>query len=254
VANNNSWKKIFDDLEILKHDFNKSPFSISAEDIKISCQDFKKTTEKEVRILCKQDKRSDRPDIFIQNNLFMLPTTNGTYSIVKGEGYIDIPEIVSEPINYTSKLQFDLLSSQVGNSEMQHLDFAYASSLIRTFMEDPTLVLTIRGRKYTPKFDFIVGEQKIDVSSVQTEVDAGYEGESQIVLIEAKNSQTKNTIIRQLYYPFRQWQIQTGKNVYTLFFEKNHKNNTYSIWQFAFENPNDYNSIKLVKSARYHII
>ncbi len=34
---------------------------------------------------------------------------------------------------------------------MQHLDFAYASSLIRTFMEDDTLVLTIRGRKYTPE-------------------------------------------------------------------------------------------------------
>jgi hypothetical protein len=137
---------------------------------------------------------------------------------------------------------------------MQHLDFAYASSLIRTFMDDPSLVLTIRGRKFTPKFDFFVGNNKINVSSVQTEVDAGYEGESQIVLIEAKNSKTKNTIIRQLYYPYRQWQIQTGKDVYTLFFEKNHKDNTYSIWQFAFENPDDYNSIKLVKSAKYRIV
>lgn len=70
---------------------------------------------------------------------------------------------------------------------MQHLDFAYASSLIRTFMNDPSLVLTIRGRKYTPEFYFYVNDQKINVSSVQTEIDAGYEGEKKIVLVEAKN-------------------------------------------------------------------
>lgn len=82
---------------------------------------------------------------------------------------------------------------------MQHLDFAYTSSLVRTFMNDDSLVLTIRGRKYTPQFSFRVGKQKISVESVQTEVDAGYEGKNQVVLIEAKNSKTNNTIIRQLF-------------------------------------------------------
>jgi hypothetical protein len=72
---------------------------------------------------------------------------------------------------------------------MQHLDYAYAASLIRTFTEDPSLVLTIRGRKYTPEFEFYVGKQPIKVSSVQTEVDAGYEGKNQVVLVEAKKFQ-----------------------------------------------------------------
>jgi len=57
-------------------------------------------------------------------------------------------------------------TTEIGDSEMQHLDYAYASSLIRTFTEDPSLVLTIRGRKYTPEFEFYVGKQKIKVSSV----------------------------------------------------------------------------------------
>ena len=90
---------------------------------------------------------------------------------------------------------------------MQHLDFAYATSLIRSFMDDPNLILTIRGRKYTPEFDFFVNKHKIIVKSVQTEVDSGYESDKQVVLIEAKNSEASNTIIRQLYYPFRQWQM-----------------------------------------------
>lgn len=102
----------------------------------------------------------------------MLPTKNGEYAIIKGEGYIDIPDITSKALKYESKLEFDLDTSKVGNSEMQHLDFAYASSIIRTFTEDDTLVLTIRGRKYTPKFSFYVGNTLIEVESVQTEVDA----------------------------------------------------------------------------------
>ena len=133
MANNSSWDKIFKDYEINQHDFTKSPFYITAEQIKSSCQEFKKTNEKEVRILCKQDKREDRPEVFVKNNLFLLPVKNGTYAIVKGEGYIDIPNITSIGKPYSSKLDFKLETSEIGDSEMQHLDFAYASSLIRTF-------------------------------------------------------------------------------------------------------------------------
>jgi len=249
--NSNSWKAIFDKYNIHKHNFNKEPFLISAEQIKQATSHFKKTNEKEVRILCKQDTREDRPDVFIENNVFLLPTKNGFFAIVKGEGYIDIPEIKTSAKIYTSKLDFKLDTSEVGNSEMQHLDFAYASSLVRTFMNDDSLVLTIRGRKYTPQFSFNVGKQHLNVASVQTEVDAGYEGKNQVVLIEAKNSKTNNIIIRQLFYPFRQWSHHTIKPVRTLFFEK--RNNFYSLWQFDFIDINNYNSIKLTKALKFEI-
>ena len=257
MAKDNSWKEIFKQTKGLeRHNFDEKPFILTAQDIKTACQNFKKTGEKEVRILCKQDNREDRPQVFKDNNLFILPRHNGEYYIVKGEGYVDIPNIETPIIDYYSKLDFILESSKIGDSEMQHLDFAYANSLIRTFMQDETLVLTIRGRKYTPEFSFRVGKSKLMASSVQTEVDAGYEGRDSIVLIEAKNSNTDNTIIRQLYFPYRQWQINTNKKVYTLFFEKRIVKNEYiyHIWQYEFTDSNDYNSIKLVKSNRYRII
>ncbi|MCX6738086.1 MAG: hypothetical protein NTY11_01540 [Candidatus Parcubacteria bacterium] len=254
MANSKSWKKIFDDYKILDHDFDKSPFPLSATQIKKACQKFKETGEKEVRILCKQDSREGRPDIFKKHDLFLLPVKNGYYNIIRGEGYIDIPEIKEEIMIYSSKLDFQLDTAKIGNSEMQHLDYAYAASLIRTFMNDPSLVLTIRGRKYTPDFEFRVGKQVIKVSSVQTEVDAGYEGKNQVVLIEAKNFSATNVIIRQLFYPFRQWQEQTKKKVITLFFDKVSGEDIYSIWQFEFDDPKNYNSIKLVKSGKFRII
>ena len=163
-----------------------------------------------------------------------------------------MPDITSDIEIYYSKLDFKLDTSIVGNSEMQHLDFAYASSLIRTFMNDESLVLTIRGRKFTPAFDFFVNNQLLSTKSVQTEVDAGYEGRDKIVLIEAKNSFTNNTIIRQLFYPFKQWKVHTKKDVFLLFFEK--RNNFFYIWQYGFKNENQYNSIELIKSKRYEII
>lgn len=252
MAINKSWEKIFKEYNIFDHDFEKYPFNITAGQIKKACQDFTEVGQKEVRILCKQDSRKDRPKVFIERGLFLLPTKNGEYVIVKGEGYVDIPEIEKTQEMYVSKLDFPLDTSLVGNSEMQHLDFAYASSLIRSFMKDESLVLTIRGRKYTPEFSFKVGTHRINVKSVQTEVDAGYEGRSQVVLVEAKSGSTKNVIIRQLYYPFRQWKVRTQKNVMTLFFQKS--GDTYSIWNFQFNDIEDYNSIELAKSGRFRIV
>ena len=70
-------------------------------------------------------------------------------------------------------------------------------------------------------------------------------------MIEAKNAKTNNVIIRQLFYPFKQWSYHTKKEVVPLFFEKQSDN--YLFWQFEFKNKDDYNSIKLVKSCKYEI-
>lgn len=226
---------------------------LTAEQIKLATKHFTTTNEREVRVLCKQNTREHRPDVFVEQNLFILPIKNGVYALVQGEGYVDIPEINTTQQIYHSKLDFELKTSLIGNSEMQHLDFAYASSLIRSFLEDNSLVLTIRGRKYTPKFEFRAGRHQhpITAESVQTKIDAGYEGKNQVVLIEAKNGASKNTIIRQLYYPFRQWQQHTAKKVNILFFEK--RKTAYSLWEFGFSDPENYHSIIILRSATFEI-
>ncbi len=171
---------------------------------------------------------------------------------MKGEGYLDIPPIDTPVQEYSSNFPFILETSRVGDSEMQHLDRAFALSLIRHFTEDPSLVMTIRGRKYTPKFEFVTGEFLLEAEGVQTEVDAGYEGERQVVLIEAKSPKANNTIIRQLYYPFRQWSEWTDKSVTTVFFQHT-DNDEFHLWQFGFADKLDYNSVYLVKSGRFRI-
>lgn len=218
MTSDKAWNKIFSDYNINSHDFNSGPFVLTAKQIKSSCQFFTETGDEEPRILCKQDTRTDRSSVFVNKGLFILPKKNGSYYILNGEGYVDVPDITTPIQVYESKLDFELESSMVGDFKMQFLDFAYANSLIRPFINNPSLVLTIRGHKYTPKFSFHVGENELDTESVQTEVDAGYEGKNSIVLIEVKNFSATNVIIRQLYYPFRQWSENTTKKVYPVFF------------------------------------
>ena len=61
-------------------------------------------------------------------------------------------------------------------------------------------------------------------------------------------------MIRQLYYPYRQWQKCTEKKIVTLFFNKENKSNIYCLRQFEFKEPDNYNSIQLVKVKKYSIL
>ncbi len=52
---------------------------MTAEQIKKATAHFTNTNEREVRVLCKQDARESRPQVFVDNNLFILPIKNGAY-------------------------------------------------------------------------------------------------------------------------------------------------------------------------------
>lgn len=256
-----AWQKIFNDLKIHKHDFNKAGFVLWHKDIKESCAGLNSVSVREVRTLGYQDTRESMPQIFKDNGLFMLAISNKAYIIIKGEGYIDVPHLPDSQLsNYIPQLDFPLYTSLEGDSEMQYLDNAFANSVIKTFMEDDSLCLTIRGRKrVTRKFSFRVGQNLINVGGVQTEVDGGYEGRDKIVLVEAKPASNPNVLIRQIYYPFRKWQDfliekNVDKKIYNLLFQKDAVNKTCSIWQFEFTDPEDYNSIKLIRSKKFKFL
>lgn len=251
--NSPSWNTIFEQYEIDRHDFDDAPYRITSREIGIACQDFQHPSQKEAHVLCKQDIRDSRPRAFRERGLFILPIRSRHYVIVKGEGYVDVPPIESSLLDYSSEFPFELETLSTGDADLQHIDSAHAWGLIQHFLGDNSLVLTIRDEKYTTTFNFVIGKFQISVNGLQTQVDAGYEGAEQVVLVKAKSGNATNTIIRQLYYPFRQWQQHTTKPVSTLFFQRT-GDDEYHIWHFGFDDPNDYNSIRLLKSARYRIV
>ena len=232
-VSNTAWNKIFEDY-FMQHDFESSPAILTAAMIKQSTRHFQKTSDREVRLIVKMDSREDLPQVLHDKGLFVLPIKHGEYILIKGEGYHDLHP-ASEIETFTSTLDFDLKSAKVGTSEMQHLDYAFNTGLLNHFLElSEPLYLQIRGRKYTPEFAFQVGLFNITTTSVQTEVDAGYEGRNVLILVEAKGSSQNNFIIRQLYYPFRQWHINTQKKVRPLFFSFDSRTQTQCFWEYEF--------------------
>lgn len=253
MASNKAWDQIFKTY-CKDHDFDKKPFAISADNIKDATRKYRETKDREVRILAKIDRREDLPNAMKKRGLFLLPTSNGVYVLVKGEGFHDVEEIKGKAERYKSKLDFELKSAMIGDSEMQHLDYAYNTGLINHFLGyDAKLCLQIRGRKFTPEMHFNVGKYNFIIHGVQTEVDAGYEGEKLVLLIEAKSMRQNNFVIRQLFYPYLQWKIFTGKEIVPVYFSHNKKNNEYSFWKYGFKNDSDYNSIYLIEAKRYQI-
>lgn len=247
------WKTLFKNKGIdIFHIDTYLPIRVTSKEIN-DTKDILGAKAKDARFLAKIDTRGDLPSIFKEHGLFLLPIKNGEFLILKGEGFCDIQDLDPTVLDFEAKLKFELLSSQIGNSEMQHLDYTFNAGLLHQHYKADVLHQTIRGRKFTPAFSFQFNSNSINVEGVQIEVDGGYEGEEILTLIEAKNIKTDNFVIRQLYYPFRAWKHNIpNKDIKLSFFT--HNNGIYTLHDFFFSDPNNYNSIEQLKTAHYRIV
>jgi hypothetical protein len=66
-------------------------------------------------------------------------------------------------------------------------------------------------------FDFNINSSKglfkVNVGNSQIEIDGGYEGDSSLNLIEAKNYISDDFLVRQLYYPYKLWNNKITKQL-----------------------------------------
>lgn len=218
--------------------------------------DVESVTGNELRLMAKIDSSDALPEALRRHGYFILPVKNGEYVLVRGNGFHKI-EGLSEPITvFRPKLDFELATLNVGNSESQHLDYCFNVGLIEKFADVTGLRQTIRGRKRMPAIDFCVGNiGPIHVQQgVQVEVDLGCEGRADIVLVEAKLGQPKDFIIRQLFYPYRMWMNKIPeKNIRPWFFcsEETGGRRLYRFWQYRFADDNQYNSLVFDRGAAF---
>ncbi len=220
----------------------------------ITADEIKAITGQEARIMAKVDFSKDLPEVFKRNGYFLLPVKNGNYAIVRGEGF-HLLEDKAALQEYESKIDFPLTTAGRGQSEMQYLDHSYNTGVLEQVVGVGPLYQSIRGREYSRKFSFRVGQTTLDTESVQIEVDSGLEGKDSIVLAEAKVGTPEDFIIRQLFYPYRHFQIVSPqKKIVPVFLTYDLADQTYNIWVYKFTDPNDYNSIELERNHTFKIL
>ncbi|MBI3929286.1 MAG: hypothetical protein HY319_27315 [Armatimonadetes bacterium] len=221
--------------------------------IRLSAAEIKRWTGLEPRLMAKFDHQGLLPPALVRHGRFLLPVRNGEYALVRGQGYHRL-EPTPAPVEFPSRAEFTLKTSQQGVSEMQHLDLAYNSGILSHFLEEPVLYPTIRGRKRCPRFTLSVSGQELEVEGVQVEVDGGYEGPRMVAVVEAKIKEPPDFHIRQLYYPFRFWSQTSAKPVRCLFFTYSPSDRLARIREYRFLPAEVYASPRLVKAATYRLV
>lgn len=244
--NNIAWKKLFHKYKISEAVNTKGFYEIKASAI----NEFR-----EARLMTKFDFQSQLPEVFSSNNFSILPISRGSYIISDFETFKDFENNAIE----TTKVDFPhyLESIDFSNitSESTALNCAYASKIIEDFVQDEELKPTVSGRMSSSSFDFTINSKKrllkINVNNSQIEVDGGYEGVDSLNLIEAKNSISKDFLIRQVFYPYKLWKNKVSKKVRPLFLT--YSNGIFHFREYLFEDPTHYNSIRLVREKKYTI-
>ncbi len=212
---------------------------------------------REPRLITKFDHIINLPRIFSDNGLSILPVTCGEYVISHFDAYHkfepDNAPITRAPLpSYIQSLDSNNIPS-----EAIALNCAVASGIIADFLGDEEIVSTVSGRMGSGSFDFHINNLKskssccVTVSNSQIEIDAAYEGIRSLALFEAKRDLSEDFLVRQLYYPYRVWQSRITKPVRPLFMI--YSNGIYHIYEYEFQEPNNYNSIAIIQQRNYTV-
>ncbi|RLD54189.1 MAG: transcriptional regulator [Bacteroidetes bacterium] len=247
TKNDVAWIKLFEKYKIAENVTKENFFEIKSTQI---------NGFREARLMTKFDYKSQLPEIFAKNNLSILPNSRGSYIISSFETFKDfetknpIIENVEFP-SYIESIDYNNITS-----ESAALNCAYVSGIIEDFVQDENLKPTVNGRMSSSNFDFNINSKdggilNIDVKNSQIEIDGGYEGLESLSLIEAKNSLSKDFLIRQVYYPYRLWSNKISKKVKPLFLT--YTNGIFHFREYEFEDSNLYNSLVLKREKKYTI-
>ncbi|MBE6731673.1 MAG: transcriptional regulator [Ruminococcaceae bacterium] len=244
--NDNAWSLLFNKYKIIDKIEKSGSFIITADQIR----EFR-----EPRLMTKFDHKANLPKLFAENNLSILPISRGEYIISSFSAYkeFDEPTKLIERVSipeYIQSLMPDFIFS-----ETIALNCAKACGILSDFLEDEAIVSTVSGRMGSGNFDFNIqtktGIKSICVNNSQIEIDAAYEGVEYLSLFEAKRELSNDFLIRQLYYPYRTWENKVNKQVKTVFLV--FTNGVFYLYQYKFDDPKDYNSLRLVKQKNYII-
>ena len=248
TKNDEAWAHLFSKYRILDKINCEECFHITAGQI----NEFR-----EARLMTKFDHRVNLPEIFYRNNLAILPTARGSYVISHFEAYENLSPIDDGIVAVSFPDYIESIDHENITSEAIALSCAYLSGILADFLEDDNLFPTVSGRMGSGNFSFFIERQsgkrdfKVEVNKAQIEIDGGFEGLKQLALIEAKNFISEDFIIRQLYYPYRLWNSKTSKDIIPIYMV--YSNGLFSLYQYAFKNPDCYNSLVLVKARRYSL-
>lgn len=213
------------------------------------------------RLNAKFDKSQDLPDLFKRNNWGILPNSRNSYLVGGFNIFCDVSRPSDEQLKsateFSPKTDLQSLDPSAVYSEAAALNLLYSTGLLEAVLGEQAFP-TVSGRMGSGEFKFkidstIKNVEQLELENLRStmEIDAGYESESGLHLFEAKNAFSDNFNVRQLYFPFRNWNKRISKPVIPFLLYK--QGDVYNIGEYKFVDPNNFSSIELVSNRLYTI-
>jgi hypothetical protein len=215
---NEVWCYILNNIPNISLDLIKTnKLIITAKDIKEYLKKYNglDSKQKEPRLLCSFTSSKTLPKIFKIFKIYMLSVGNGKYLLTTTNMFMNLDYTFNEDIYEFKKIiKSDLL--QLGNSEMSYLDnlrYAGVFESKNILNEQIKYGSILGGRHRINKFTTSINNIDVIINGPQFEIDACYESENKILIVEAKNSneEVKDFNIRQLYFPYKYIKENTKK-------------------------------------------
>ena len=249
ISADEAWEKLLEKYDIVNKIEKNGIFHITANQIK----EFK-----EPRLMAKWDSSEQLPSSLKRNRINILPDSRKSYVLGDFLLYEKIPELTEHVTQMTSVVLPEYESIDVDNitSEANAINVLILSNILDDFLGTGENAATFNGRMGTGVFEFNVdtyhGEkQHIVVNNAQCEIDGGFENDESIIIMEAKNVLHSDFHVRQLYYPYRLWETKVKKPIRLVF--SIYSNKIYRLFEYEFEDINDYSSIKLIQTKNYSL-
>jgi hypothetical protein len=241
-----TWELLFDKFNILDEINKNGYFIISADQIK---------TVKEPRLVTKFDHSINLPQLFKRHKISILPITRSSYLLSNHEMFFEFENITDYVEERSLPPSLESITKDSITSEAIALNSTYISGMLEDFLEDENIYPTVSGRMGSSKFSFNIFNKKtgvknkVDISNSQIEIDGAYEGDKFLTLLEAKSHISSDFLIRQIYYPYRLWKERVSKDIKLVYMV--YSNSIFTFYEYKFKDPNDYNSLFLVKQKKY---
>lgn len=250
MNNEEAWNALFAKYHIHDAIVKDGFYQISSDAIK----EFR-----EPRLMTKFDFRSQLPSAFKELHLSILPITRGDYIISDIKTFETLSDSTAAPlIEKTIPNSIESLDFSSITSEAMAINCAYVTGILTDFVDEENLLPTVNGRMKSDAFSFTIDRNEegrqplsVNINNAQIEIDAGFEGDASLILLEAKNKVCVDFMVRQLYYPYRKWEQRMHKTVKPVFFE--YSNGIFCLREYMFCDLNHYNSLSLVRQKKYRL-
>ena len=249
TAGDLAWSSIFDRHDIRRLVSSQGYADVTANDLR---------AYREPRLLTKIDHRGNLPAVFKESGLSLLTLSIKNFRIGPFESFMDLPmwEPPGADVRYLQLPEhLETLDPSRITGEPAAINAAKASGMLDDFLGESTL-LTVSGRMRTSAFDYSInkipsGKSEVSVTGAQIEIDAAFEGASNLSIFEVKNHISPDFLVRQVYYPYRVWSLRVAKPIRNVFMT--FANDVFDLDELLFEDPNDYSSAVISQHKRYMI-